>query len=116
MKRSESHLLWKYLKPVPDLTITLLLWTYFTLGFVVLFSPFYLAAYLFSKNREISFQRLNHKFYKGFFFLSRVLIIGHKWNISDEVLSIRSSVIVCNHISYLDPIRTYEKQILAQRG
>ena len=113
MKRSESHLLWKYLKPVFDLTITLLLWTYFTLGFVVLFSPFYLAAYLFSKNREISFQRLNHKFYKGFFFLARVLIIGHKWNISDEVLSIRSSVIVCNHISYLDPIlliSLFEKQ------
>lgn len=113
MKRSETHLLCRYLKPVSDIIITLLLWTYFTVGFIILFSPFYLAAYLFSKDREISFQRLNHNFYKGFFFLARVLVFGHKWRISDEVKSIKSSVIVCNHISYLDPIfllSLFEKQ------
>ena len=94
----------KYLKPVSDLIVTLLLWVYFTLGFIVFFSPFYLAAYLFSENRENSFQRLNHHFYKGFFFLIRVFIPGQKWCISDEIGSIRSSVIVCNHLSYLDPL------------
>jgi 1-acyl-sn-glycerol-3-phosphate acyltransferase len=94
----------KLLKPVSDLVVTLLLWSYFTLGFIVFFSPFYLAAYLFSENREFSFQRLNHNFYKGFFFLIRILIPGQKWHIADEVKSIRSSVIVCNHLSYLDPL------------
>ena len=94
----------KYLKPVSDLMVTLLLWTYFTLGFIVFFSPFYLAAYLFSENCEYSFQRLNHNFCKGFFFLVRVFIPGQKWCISDEIGSIRSSVIVCNHQSYLDPL------------
>jgi len=84
--------------------VTLLLWTYFTLGFVVFFSPFYLAAYLFSENREYAFQRLNHNFFKGFFFLIRVIIPGHKLRISGEIGSIRSSVIVCNHQSYLDPL------------
>jgi 1-acyl-sn-glycerol-3-phosphate acyltransferase len=84
--------------------VTLLLWGYFTLGFIVFFSPFYLAAYLFSDNREKSFQRLNHHFYKGFFFLIRVFIPGQKWRVSDEIESIRSSVIVCNHLSYLDPL------------
>lgn len=84
--------------------VTLLLWTYFTLGFVVFFSPFYLAAYLFSENREFAFQRLNHNFFKGFFFLIRVIIPGHKLRISGEIGSIRSSVIVCNHQSYLDPL------------
>ena len=84
--------------------VTLLLWGYFTLGFIIFFSPFYLAAYLFSENREISFQRLNHNFYRGFFFLVRVFIPGQKWYISDEIESIRSSVIVCNHLSYLDPL------------
>ncbi|MCP4683435.1 MAG: 1-acyl-sn-glycerol-3-phosphate acyltransferase [Desulfobacterales bacterium] len=103
----------KYMKPVSDLIITLLLWAYFTLGFILLFSPFYMTAYLFSKDREISFQRLNHKFYKGFFSLARVLIIGHKWRIEEEVLSNQGAVIICNHVSYLDPIlliSLFEKQ------
>jgi len=94
----------KYLKPVCDLVVTLLLWGYFTLGFIVFFSPFYLAAYLFSENCEYAFQRLNHNFCKGFFFLIRILIPGQKWRIADEIKSIRSSVIVCNHLSYLDPL------------
>jgi 1-acyl-sn-glycerol-3-phosphate acyltransferase len=94
----------KYLKPVSDLVVTLLLWSYFTLGFIVLFSPFYLAACLFSENRELTFQRLNHHFYKGFFLLIRILIPRQQWHIADEVKSIRSSVIVCNHLSYLDPL------------
>lgn len=92
------------MKPVSDLVVTLLLWSYFTVGFIVLFSPFYLAAVLISGNREISFQRLNHNFYKGFFFLIRILIPGQKWRIAGEIKSIRSSVIVCNHLSYLDPL------------
>ena len=84
--------------------VTLVLWAYFTLGFIVFFSPFFLAAYLFSENREYAFQRLNHNFYKGFLFLVRVFIPGQKWLISGEIRSIRSSVIVCNHQSYLDPL------------
>jgi len=81
-----------------------MLWSYFTLGFLIIFSPFYLVACLFSENRENSFQRLNHHFYKGFFFLIRTFIPGQKWRISGEIGSIRSSVIVCNHQSYLDPL------------
>jgi 1-acyl-sn-glycerol-3-phosphate acyltransferase len=113
MKKPETHLLCRYFKPVSDIIATLLLWTYFSVGFVILFFPSYLAVYLFSENREISFQRLNHKFYKGFFSLARLIVFGHKWLISDDVRSIRSSVIVCNHISYLDPIfflSLFEKQ------
>ena len=94
----------RYLKPVFDLVVTLLLWSYFTVGFIILFAPFYLAAVLLSKNREFSFQGLNHYFYRGFFFLVQVLIPGQKWCIADEIRSIRSSVIVCNHLSYLDPL------------
>ena len=94
----------RYLKPVSDLVVTLLLWSYFTVGFIILFAPFYLASVLLSENREISFQRLNHYFYRGFFFLVRILIPGQKWRITDEIRSIQSSVIVCNHLSYLDPL------------
>jgi 1-acyl-sn-glycerol-3-phosphate acyltransferase len=92
------------LQPVFDVIITLVLWTYFTAGFVLLFSPFYLWAGLFSENRETSFQRLNSKFYRGFFFLARWLMPGHRWHIQPEVSDIRSAVVVCNHRSYLDSI------------
>ena len=89
---------------VYDVTVTLLLWSYYSLGFILFFAPFYLAAYLFSKHRERSFQRLNHRFYRGFFSLLRLLVPWNQWRIQEEVLKIRSSVIVCNHVSYLDPI------------
>jgi 1-acyl-sn-glycerol-3-phosphate acyltransferase len=100
------------LQPVFDFLITLVVWTYFTAGFVLLFSPFYLWAGIFSKNRERAFQQLNSRFYRGFFFLVRRLMPGHRWHIQPEVRRIRSSVIVCNHRSYLDSIlliSLYEK-------
>lgn len=94
----------RWLQPILDFIITLVLWVYFTAGFVIFFSPFYLGAYFFSKNREQSFQRLNSRFYQGFFALARLLMPGHRWSIQPEVREIRSSVVVCNHRSYLDSI------------
>ena len=93
-----------YLKPVYDFTVTSLHWIYLILGFIAFFSPFYLTALLFSANRESAFQKLDHLFFKSFFLLSRLLIPKLVFNISDEVRSIRSSVIVCNHLSYFDPL------------
>ena len=104
MGGSENHFLTRFAKWVVDLVVTLLLWGYYTVGFLVFFSPFYVIRYFFSRNREMSFQQLNHKFYKGFFFLVRVLIPKHKWRIDSDVSGIRSCVIVCNHLSYLDPL------------
>jgi 1-acyl-sn-glycerol-3-phosphate acyltransferase len=87
-----------------NLVITLLLWAYFTAGFVVFFAPFYLLAFIFAKDRPAAFQRLNSRFYRGFFSLCRLTIPRQKWDISPEVRAIRSSVIVSNHLSYLDSI------------
>ncbi len=87
-----------------NLLITLLIWIYFTLGFLLFFSPFYAAALLFSKNREAAFQRLNSRFCRSFFRLLRILIPGLKWKIPRTLHSLRSSIIVCNHLSYLDPL------------
>ncbi|MFH1981183.1 MAG: lysophospholipid acyltransferase family protein [Pseudomonadota bacterium] len=91
-------------RPVRDRLITLVLWTYFTLGFVVFFSPLYLISGIFSRDREAAFQRLNCRFYQGFISLIRMLMPDHRWHISPAVSAIRSSVIVSNHISYLDPL------------
>ncbi len=89
---------------MPDLAITLLLWSYYTAGFIIIFAPFYLLAYAFSKNRQRTFQKLNHLFYRGFFGLVKRLVPLCRWEIPKEVTEIRSSVIVCNHRSYIDPI------------
>lgn len=104
MTTSDPHPWCPYIKPIWDLVVTLSIWFYFTVGFVVLFSPFYLAAYPFTKNREIRYQRLNHYFYRGLFLVARTLGRGHKWRIDDGIRSIRSAVVVCNHQSYLDPL------------
>jgi 1-acyl-sn-glycerol-3-phosphate acyltransferase len=87
-----------------DLIVTLSLWCYFTVGFLVLFAPIYLLAAITPVDRTSTFQQLNHFFYKGFFLFCRLLMPRQTWRIDQRVLSVRSSVIVCNHLSYIDPI------------
>ena len=91
-------------RAIGDLAVTLLLWAYYTAGFVVLFFPFYLLAAALEKDRERHFQRLNCSFYQGFFFLVRRIIRSCRWRIDPAAEKIRGAVIVCNHVSYLDPI------------
>lgn len=87
-----------------DLMITLLLWGYFTAGFVVLFAPFYLLAAILASDRSRAFQRLNHLFYRGFFLLCRLTMSRQQWNIDPALAAVRSAVVVCNHVSYIDPL------------
>jgi 1-acyl-sn-glycerol-3-phosphate acyltransferase len=103
----------KWVKHSVDFLATIIAWLYFTLGYCFFFSPFYLFSSLFSKNPEASFQKLNHRFLKSFFILLRIITPRLNIHIDDDVYSIRSSVILCNHISYLDPIlliSLFEKQ------
>jgi len=92
------------LKFPANLLVTLLLWIYYIPGFLLFFSPLYLLALIFSRNREAAFQRLNSLFYRSFFGLVRLLFPRVRFEISPDVPAIRSSVILCNHLSYLDPI------------
>lgn len=102
MTRSGLHKKWW--EGSVDLVITLLLWSYYTIGFVCFFSPFYLYARLFSKQKAHAFQKLNHYFYRGFFLLLNILVPACKWHVEDQVKQVRSGVIIGNHVSYLDPI------------
>jgi 1-acyl-sn-glycerol-3-phosphate acyltransferase len=86
-----------------DYGITFLLWAYFLAGFVFL-PPFYIGAHLLRSHGERTIQRFNSRFYRGFFALVRALMPGHRWRIQPEVRAVRSSVVVCNHVSYLDSI------------
>jgi len=87
-----------------DLLATLLLWSYFTVGFLVLFAPLYLLAAMLAPDRARAFQRLNHLFYRGFFRLCRLTMPRQKWRIDPAVTAVRSAVVVCNHVSYIDPL------------
>ncbi len=90
--------------PLYGIVATLVLWVYFTVGFVLIFLVPYLAAWLFARDRESAFQQLNCRFYRGLFLLIRWLMPSHKWQIDNSLRKIRGAVIVCNHLSYLDPL------------
>jgi 1-acyl-sn-glycerol-3-phosphate acyltransferase len=103
----------KWIKGSIDFFVTVFLWMYFIIGYFLFFSPFYFFSYLFSKNPEDSFQKLNQRFFKSLFVVLKIITPGLTIEIDDDICSIRSSVIICNHISYLDPIlliSLFEKQ------
>ena len=87
-----------------DLFITLVLWFYFISCSIVFFFLFFIPAYFFAEDRVKAFQKLNHIYMKSFFTLIRWLVPRTKFTIQKEIREIRSSVIICNHLSYLDPI------------
>lgn len=100
-------------KNVRDFTITAVLWIYYIAGYLLFYSPFYLYAFFFSGRREEAFQKLNCLLHCRFFSLIRTIVPGVTWLISEEVKSIRSSIIIANHLSFLDPIlfvSLFEKQ------
>jgi len=100
-------------KTIADFIITVTLWIYYVMGFLLFFYPFYLYAFFFSDRREEAFQKLNHRLERLFFLLLRTIVPRVKWHISDDVSSIRSSIIIANHLSFLDPIlfvSLFEKQ------
>jgi 1-acyl-sn-glycerol-3-phosphate acyltransferase len=70
--------------------------------FILLF--LYIPAYVFAENRATALQNLNHVHLKCFFALTRFFSPNTKFSIPKDVRNIHSSVIVCNHLSYLDPI------------
>ncbi len=92
------------LRMVWDTIVTLLLWIYFTLGFILFFAPLYLLSALVGERREAIYQRLNQIFFGIFIYLTRLLTPAHDWMIDPAIRTIRSSVIVSNHRSYLDPL------------
>lgn len=87
-----------------DAVVTVLLWAYFTLGFVVLFAPLLLLAAAQAPDRAAAFQRFNNLFFRGLFRLCRLLMPRQRWKIDPALDAVAGSVVVCNHLSYLDPL------------
>ena len=87
-----------------DLFLTLTLWVYFLFGYLLLLPVFFIPYAIVHRNTAAALQNINHIHLKTFFHLSRRLIPGTTYEIDPQVSRLESSIIVCNHISYLDPI------------
>ena len=64
-------------------------------------------------DREVAFQRLNHRFFRSFIRILRFITPGLTLRIHQDVGAIHSSIVISNHLSYLDPlllISLFEKQ------
>lgn len=86
-----------------DLAVTLAAWGYFLCAFLAGFGLLYAAAGLCPKP-QLAFQRLNHWYYRGFFALLRLVAPRQRWRLAPELAACRSCVVLCNHLSYLDPL------------
>jgi 1-acyl-sn-glycerol-3-phosphate acyltransferase len=87
-----------------DLLVTVLLWIGLGLIEPLLFALPYGLVRLLWRDRERGFQWLNHAYYRVFFGMVRVVVPGLKLCIPPELRAIRSSIVICNHLSYLDSI------------
>jgi 1-acyl-sn-glycerol-3-phosphate acyltransferase len=94
----------KTFRQAADFLITLLLWAYYFAAFAFFFFPAYGAASLLAADREAAFQNLNCIFYRCFFAYLKLLMPRVKISIAPEVYAVRSSVVIANHLSFLDPI------------
>jgi len=89
---------------ITDFLVTFILWIYFTFGYLFIVLFLFLPVYFFAKNRSTALQNLNHVHLKIFFVLIGLLVPRTEFDIDENIRQIQSSVIVCNHLSYLDPI------------
>ncbi len=87
-----------------DFGLTVLVWVYFLFGYLVLLPIFLVPYYFICRDVAAALQKLNHLHLKTFFLLTRTLMPRTTYQIDPAVRNLQSSVIVCNHISYLDPI------------
>ncbi|MBU2515170.1 1-acyl-sn-glycerol-3-phosphate acyltransferase [bacterium] len=93
--------------------ITAVLWVYFIFGFLLGFGPFIVWSFFRNGVDETVFQRYYHLFFKGFFLLTQLLSPTINIKIDPRIRDFSSSIIICNHLSYLDPlliISIFQKQ------
>ena len=96
-----------FLRPLQrsiEFCLTVLLWVYFLFGYFIILLLFFIPVYIRLKGCDAALQKMNHLHLKCFFIWLRFLAPRTTFEIDDEVRALRSSIIVCNHISYLDPI------------
>jgi 1-acyl-sn-glycerol-3-phosphate acyltransferase len=93
-----------FLRRAADFGLTLILWVYFLFGYPLLLLILLFPLSLRLKNVAAVIQMMLHLHMKYFFALVRLLFPKTSFQITENVRSLRSSIIICNHLSYLDPI------------
>ena len=94
----------RFFRRVINFCLTLGLWVYFMLGYLVLMFVLFIPCYSRLKAVDAVLQKSFHLHLKVFFALVNRLSPGVRFAVSEDVRNLRSSIIVCNHLSYLDPI------------
>jgi 1-acyl-sn-glycerol-3-phosphate acyltransferase len=94
----------KLCKPAVDFLMTLFFWFYFIFSYILFFIPVILLSYPFINRREAVVQKMNHYFYRIFFWGANAIIPGLMISVSNDVKNTTSSLVISNHRSYLDPI------------
>jgi 1-acyl-sn-glycerol-3-phosphate acyltransferase len=94
----------RLLQRIIDFCLTVLLWSYFLFGYLFILLFLFVPSYIHLKKIDAVLQKMNHVHLKCFFFWVGFLAPRTKFTIDADVRGLRSSIIVCNHISYLDPI------------
>lgn len=92
------------IRRIIDFCLTVLLWAYFLFGYLILLPIFFVPYYFVCRDAAAALQKLNHLHLKTFFILTGWLIPRTTYAIDPQVRNLKSSIIVSNHISYLDPI------------
>jgi len=87
-----------------DFCLTVLLWAYFLFGYLFILLFLFVPSYLHLKSSDAVLQKMNSIHLKCFFAWLGCLAPRTKFIINADVRGLRSSIIVCNHTSYLDPI------------
>ncbi len=95
---------YKIIKFPIDFILTCIFWFYFIFGYFLFYLPVLFLLKPFIRDKEAMFQNVSHLYYRGFFFLMKVITPGLTIKISKDVSDIQSAVVVANHRSYLDPI------------
>jgi len=94
----------RFFRRVINFCLTLGLWVYFMLGYLVLMFVLFIPCYSRLKAVDAVLQKSFHLHLKVFFALVNRLSPGVRFAVSEDVRNLRSSIIACNHLSYLDPI------------
>lgn len=89
---------------IVDFCLTVLLWAYFLFGYLFILLFLFIPSYLHLKSSDAALQKMNHIHLKCFFAWLGFLAPRAKFRIGADVRNLRSAIIVCNHVSYLDPI------------
>jgi len=94
----------RFSQRIVNFCLTIFLWSYFLFGYLFILLLFFIPSYLHLKSSGAALQKMNHIHLKCFFAWLGFLAPGTKFRIDANVQGLRSSIIVCNHLSYLDPI------------